>query len=97
MADEKPPRIQVTKIGTARTQIETAVVLWFNDGDVVSINTLTAAAHQVCKNLCKRLKIPVRMIYDESNVAFNGAYLSGNYQAIVERLEPRQLLSESSR
>jgi len=47
----KPEKITVTKLDAARRQIETAISLWFQDGDPVSIRTLTAAGNQVCRGL----------------------------------------------
>lgn len=35
----------VTKASAARAQLETAIWLWFNNGDPVSIHTLAVAAH----------------------------------------------------
>jgi hypothetical protein len=37
----------VTKESAARSQLETAIRLWFNDGDPVSIHTLAAAANEL--------------------------------------------------
>jgi hypothetical protein len=37
----------VSKLDAARRQLETAIRLYFAEGDPVSIHTLTAAAHQV--------------------------------------------------
>lgn len=44
-------RIPVTKLDAARRQIDTAITLWFHDGDVVSIHTLTSAAHGIVHDL----------------------------------------------
>jgi hypothetical protein len=46
--------IVITKIEAARRQLETAVALYFNDRDVVSIHTLAAAAHNVLADLHRR-------------------------------------------
>ena len=43
--------IVIGKVEAARRQMETAVTLYFNDKDVVSIHTLTAAAHNVLADL----------------------------------------------
>ena len=53
MAKKKPPSIKITKLDAARNQIDTALRLWFEDGDLVSIHTLTAAAHQICHAILK--------------------------------------------
>lgn len=47
MADQNFKKIQVTKLDAVRRQLETAVILWFHDGDPVSIHTLTGAAYQI--------------------------------------------------
>jgi len=37
----------VSKIEAARRQLESAIQLYFSDGDAISVHTLTAAAHNV--------------------------------------------------
>ena len=44
----------VTKIDAARRQLATAIDLWFNDKDAVSIHTLAYAAYDVIHGLSKR-------------------------------------------
>jgi len=56
----KPQRVEprihrviiVTKASAAKSQLETAIQLWFDDADPVSIHTLAVAAHD-CYNLSK--------------------------------------------
>ncbi len=48
----------VTKLDAARTQLETAIELWFRDGDPVSIHTLTAASRRITLDLAEHRKIP---------------------------------------
>lgn len=43
--------IRVTKIESARRQLETAIILYFNDKDPVSIHTLACAAHEIIAKL----------------------------------------------
>jgi hypothetical protein len=43
--------LKISKLDAARRQIETAVVLYFNERDPVSIHTLTAAAYNVLLSL----------------------------------------------
>ena len=45
--------ILVSKSDVARSQLETAIQLWFADGDPVSIHTLTVAAHDCLHTLSK--------------------------------------------
>jgi hypothetical protein len=40
-------KLPLTKFDVARRQLETAITLWFHDGDVVSVHTLTMAAHEI--------------------------------------------------
>jgi len=47
-------KITITKLDAARRQLETAVILWFHEGDPVSIHTLAAAAYQVLYDLNKK-------------------------------------------
>lgn len=63
MDDREPKPISVTKLDAARRQIETAVKLWFSEGDPVSIHTLTAAAHQVCNALLKEQGEEASMVF----------------------------------
>jgi hypothetical protein len=37
----------VTKLEAAQRQLDTAIELWFRDGDAVSIHTLVGAAYQI--------------------------------------------------
>jgi len=52
--DTRPVRatlLKVTKLEAARSQIETAIELWFNGGDDISILALAAASHEVIHRL----------------------------------------------
>jgi hypothetical protein len=39
--------VDFTKLDAARRQINTAIWLWFNGADIVSVHTLAAAAHRI--------------------------------------------------
>lgn len=43
--------ITVSKIEAARRQLETAIRLYFSDGDPISVHTLTAAAYDVLRDV----------------------------------------------
>lgn len=43
----KPRLVRLSKIEAARLQIESAIWLWFVDGDLVSVQTLASAAHRI--------------------------------------------------
>jgi len=45
--------LKLSKIDAARRQIESAIWLWFLDADIVSVHTLTAAAHRILLELSK--------------------------------------------
>lgn len=47
----KPRCIQLSKIEAAKQQIESAIWLWFVDGDMVSVQTLAGAAHRLLREL----------------------------------------------
>lgn len=49
----KPQLIKLSKIEAARRQIESAIWLWFLDGDTVSIQTLAAAAERTLLELAE--------------------------------------------
>jgi hypothetical protein len=51
-------KLPVTKLDAARRQIETAICLWFDEGDPVSIHTLIAAAHGILRDINKKLGGP---------------------------------------
>jgi hypothetical protein len=44
-------RFTISKLDSARRQLETAVYLYFKNGDEVSIHTLTAAAYNILRGL----------------------------------------------
>jgi hypothetical protein len=43
--------MNISKLDAARRQLETAAVLYFHEGDPVSIHTLTSAAYEVLRTL----------------------------------------------
>lgn len=45
------PLLQLSKLDAARRQLETAIALYFQDGDPVSIHTLACAAHEIIQTL----------------------------------------------
>lgn len=44
---------RVTKVEAAVRQIDTAIKLWFSDGDLVSIHVLTSSAYEIIEHLNK--------------------------------------------
>src|SRR5262249_54231406 len=49
--------IVADKLDAARRQLETAITMFFNDGDVVSQHTLVMAAHGIVYDLGRKCKI----------------------------------------
>jgi hypothetical protein len=47
MSAPKEAGLTIGKLDAARRQLETALTLWFNDGDPVSIHTLACAAYEI--------------------------------------------------
>jgi hypothetical protein len=51
--ENKWPQIHITKLEAARRQLRTAINLFFEDADDVSIHTLAAASHEILRTLLK--------------------------------------------
>lgn len=78
----------ITKLDAACRQLDTAISLWFNDGDTVSIHTLACSAHQIVHDVNQQKGNPALLhgglIYDslkvrdeyrrEANRFLKGAY-----------------------
>ena len=47
----KPRRLTISKLEAARRQIESAIWLWFLDGDMVSIDTLVTSAQRLLRDV----------------------------------------------
>ncbi len=50
-------QIKISKIEAAKKQLITAIILFFEDGDEISIYTLTRAANQILDDLCRCKKL----------------------------------------
>ena len=48
------PTMTITKLDAAKKQLETAIRLYFNDADSISIHTLACAAHEVLCSINKK-------------------------------------------
>jgi hypothetical protein len=48
------PIATLTKLDVAKSQLDTAIELWFEDRDPASIHTLSCAAHEIIEELFKR-------------------------------------------
>jgi hypothetical protein len=57
-------KLIVSKIEAAQRQLNTAIELWFHDGDEVSVHTLAAAAYQIIHDIKIHRKIDRDLLYD---------------------------------
>jgi hypothetical protein len=55
--------LEITKLDAAQRQLRTALRLWFDDGDPVSIHTLLAAAHEIIHRLYRNKGL-VNLVFD---------------------------------
>ena len=53
MTEEKYPAEHISKLDAARRQLRTAIRLFFEEGDSISIYTLAAASHEIFRALAK--------------------------------------------
>jgi hypothetical protein len=60
--------ITVSKLDAARRQLQTAITLWFSNGDPVSIHTLTYAAYEIIHSLSKKKNPGRRDLFFDSFV-----------------------------
>jgi hypothetical protein len=59
--------IKVTKFEAARSQLKTAITLWFNDGDPVSILSLAHGAHEILHRIYRNRGFS-DLLYDAKNI-----------------------------
>jgi hypothetical protein len=59
---------KISKIEAAQRQLDTAIGLWFEGGDAVSITALNCAASQVLYNLAGKLKKKVAGMFDRAGM-----------------------------
>jgi hypothetical protein len=69
--------ITISKLDAGRRQLETAITLWFNDGDPVSTHTLACAAYEIihvvssARNRTRDLLFDKLVVKDEYRSAWN--------------------------
>jgi hypothetical protein len=56
--------LHLTKVGVARSQLKTAIRLWFNDGDPASIHTLAYAAYEIIHFVSKKRNRTKELVFD---------------------------------
>jgi hypothetical protein len=69
-------KIKITKLTAARAQLRTAITLWFDDGDPISIHTLAFAAytviHDASKGKRRDLLFDSRIVKEQYRREWNG-------------------------
>jgi hypothetical protein len=61
------PTITISKLDAARRQLQTAIALWADDGDPISIHTLACAAYEIIHIVSKRRNPQRRKLIFDSN------------------------------
>lgn len=64
---EEYETISFTKLDAARRQINTAIWLWFNGADIISVHTLAAAAHRIVLDLSGDMEVG-QLPFDTANL-----------------------------
>lgn len=85
---EEAKTIAFRRLDAARRQINTAIWLWFNRADIVSVHTLAAAAHRTILGLSGTAEPPP--------LPFNATKLPEGLTATMLKQAPHFLQSEAS-
>jgi hypothetical protein len=64
----KPETLHFQKLDVARSQLKTAIQLWFYDGDPVSIHTLAYAAYEIIHFVSKKRNRTKELIFDTLSI-----------------------------
>jgi hypothetical protein len=64
MTDPWTERVTITKLDAARRQLQTAIELWFADGEPVSIHALAFAAYEIVHVISKKRNRSIPLIFD---------------------------------
>jgi hypothetical protein len=67
-----PEVLALTKVDVARRQLQTAITLWFTNGDPVSVHTLAAAAHEIIHTVTKKRTPNRRPVVDSRSFTDEG-------------------------
>jgi hypothetical protein len=86
-------KIRVSKLDAAKRQLHTAIRLWFDDGDPVSVHALVSAAHEIIHTLFRRKGLKGLLfdnpgIPDEIRTDFAAAVVSAANQFKHARHDP---------
>ena len=85
-------KLKLSKLDAAKNQLEVAILLFFDDRDIVSVHTLTRASHEILEKLCSGKNI--KSMHQE----IMGSVIKERVQefrAIVD--EPKNFFKHSSR
>lgn len=84
--EETDTSITLTKLDAARRQLETAVKLWFDEEDAVSIHTLVAAAHRVVHDVAEHHGMDGAVLID-SNRLTQWGYNAKEFKKAIRQAE----------
>jgi hypothetical protein len=92
-------RVLITKLDAARRQLDTAIQLFFANGDFVSIHALAYAAYTLTRNLCDKTNNPASftrwvketIVPEQHEQLFAALSTAGNFFKHADRDPKRQL------
>jgi len=87
------PRITITKLDAARRQIDTAIMLYFCNADIISIHTLAYASFCIVRDICDKTDNPASftksvkrtIVPEEQSLVFEAVKFAGNYFKHADR------------
>ncbi|MDE2010279.1 MAG: hypothetical protein KGJ09_09425 [Candidatus Omnitrophica bacterium] len=77
--------MNISKLDAARRQLDSAITLYFRNGDPISIHTLTAAAHQILMDLGK--KEGIKSVFKECSLMFISEEKHKEYLKLINKAE----------
>lgn len=83
MAEAGAGFLRIGKLDAARRQLNAALTLYFDEGDVVAIHTITGAAHEVLRDLAGQAG--QHMLIEGSLIQGIGVEFTNEIMAIVRR------------
>ncbi|OGA46270.1 MAG: hypothetical protein A3F74_27095 [Betaproteobacteria bacterium RIFCSPLOWO2_12_FULL_62_58] len=75
MNENEAKKFSVSKMDAAKRQLDSAIRLWFADGDPVSIHTLVGAAYQIIHDINKHK--------ERKDLIFDGEFIKDEHRATV--------------
>lgn len=89
--------VKVSKLDAAKRQLETAIRLYFNDADPMSIYTLAGASHGILENLQKNLNVRHDNSGQIDNLVIRDKYKKEIQKAIKESRKSFQMTSKDEK